>query len=766
MKALRSYARFVGHRPRLVLTGVVLVTLLLGIGASLTEQDDGGLESFVDASSETGQAFALLQREFPDLGRPVSIQVIVRGEIFSVQAVNGLAIVTAQLSSDPEVGPTLNAVSPPTTYASLIASLAGKAPGTLLQADVDQALAISPSVNPEAELLQGLIGFDSASEVDVGFGFITQQRGLAAVAELNAAGSRIDELLREADLGPAVEASTVSNAQFEDALQDGLADTQVLFPITLAAIVTLLYLYYRSAGDTIITLVGVLVAIVWFLGAQGLLGPKGLGIVGPSGIIGAVIPVMMIGLTVDYALQVIERRREYSRIERPPKSTERAIVESGAAIALGATTTAVAFATNLAGPLPPIRDFGVLAAAGIIAAFVVMTSLVPALRTVLDQRRQRRGRATPTQAVGGALAPIAKAIAFVAQRSAQRAKLTTSLSLALVVAAATIGLGVSTDFSNADFLPDGHPTTRNVQLLNDQLGGNQSTVSIVIKTDLARDDSQAKIRSLHRLLTSPERPTVLTADPLVDATLPVPVTAISDNGRTALINVPAVIDAPADAIAMIDTIESAVPQGNDFELTVTGDDLLPATISREITRTQVVATSITIGTALGLLTLYFLVTQRRPLLGLVTTAPVVGVLALVLAFMRLAGIVYNPLTALLTSLTIGLGVDYTIHLTHRYLHELESADPIVAIRRASSTTGAALVGSALTTFVGFAVLSLAPVSVISELGTLTAATIVATMLVSTTTLPALLRLTATNSASQARPSRTTPPNEPRETKRT
>ena len=44
---------------------------------------------------------------------------------------------------------------------------------------------------------------------------------------------------------------------------------------------------------------------------------------------------------------------------------------------------------------------------------------------------------------------------------------------------------------------------------------------------------------------------------------------------------------------------------------------------------------------------------------------------LLLGFMWVMSINYNALTALLTSLTIGIGVDYTIHFAHRYLHERE-----------------------------------------------------------------------------------------------
>ena len=62
-------------------------------------------------------------------------------------------------------------------------------------------------------------------------------------------------------------------------------------------------------------------------------------------------------------------------------------------------TTALSFLTNLASPLSPIRDFGILAACGIIAGFFIMTSLVPAVRILGDRRRLARGRPLRTRPV-------------------------------------------------------------------------------------------------------------------------------------------------------------------------------------------------------------------------------------------------------------------------------------------------------------------------------------------------------------------------------
>ena len=83
-------------------------------------------------------------------------------------------------------------------------------------------------------------------------------------------------------------------------------------------------------------------------------------------------------------------------------------------------------------------------------------------------------------------------------------------------------------------------------------------------------------------------------------------------------------------------------------------------------------------------------TKGRPALGFIAVGPIVLVLLWVLGTMALLGIPYNMITALITALSIGIGVDYTIHIIHRYEEEFEhTRDPEAAARRTLGTTGSA-----------------------------------------------------------------------------
>ena len=143
-----------------------------------------------------------------------------------------------------------------------------------------------------------------------------------------------------------------------------------------------------------------------------------------------------------------------------------------------------------------------------------------------------------------------------------------------------------------------------------------------------------------------------------------------------------------------------------------------------MTESQTSSILTTMIAALIILFIFFWITKRRPALSFIAVAPIVMVLIWVLGTMALTGIPYNVITALITALSIGIGVDYTIHIIHRYEEEFEhSRDPETAARRTLATTGSALLGSALTTALGFGVLILSSLTPFQQFGVVTAITI-------------------------------------------
>ncbi len=116
--------------------------------------------------------------------------------------------------------------------------------------------------------------------------------------------------------------------------------------------------------------------------------------------------------------------------------------------------------------------------------------------------------------------------------------------------------------------------------------------------------------------------------------------------------------------------------------------------------------------------------------------PIVLVLISVLGTMALLGIPYTIITAIITALSIGIGVDYTIHMIHRYREEYaRERDPERAAVRTLATTGSALLGSALTTDLGLGVLVASPLAASRQFGITAAITIAYSLIVSILVVP-------------------------------
>lgn len=136
-----------------------------------------------------------------------------------------------------------------------------------------------------------------------------------------------------------------------------------------------------------LTMFAIFFAIAIMNGIGVLLGPKYLGIIGNFNQIVQILPILLIGLGVDYGIHMTSRYQEEFGQERGVEvATETAIRTVGVALILATVTTAVGFLTNLVSPIPALKDFGILAAVGIIVSFALMLTLVPAVRFLLDRR--------------------------------------------------------------------------------------------------------------------------------------------------------------------------------------------------------------------------------------------------------------------------------------------------------------------------------------------------------------------------------------------
>ena len=172
------------------------------------------------------------------------------------------------------------------------------------------------------------------------------------------------------------------------------------------------------------------------------------------------------------------------------------------------------------------------------------------------------------------------------------------------------------------------------------------------------------------------------------------------------------------------------------EVHLAGDMVKIDKVLSGLTSSQVQSTAISLFVSFMVLMLL----TRRFTPALVVIAPV-GVAAFwVVGSMAALGLHWNVLTVMVTALTIGIGIDYSIHVWRRYEEELNTngGNAWEAVGEMHSTTGLALLMSAGTTVCGFLVLLLSPMPVVREFGLITALTVFYSLVLSLVVLPVLL----------------------------
>jgi predicted RND superfamily exporter protein len=136
-----------------------------------------------------------------------------------------------------------------------------------------------------------------------------------------------------------------------------------------------------------------------------------------------------------------------------------------------------------------------------------------------------------------------------------------------------------------------------------------------------------------------------------------------------------------------------------------------------------------------------LVVMRSLRYAVVTIIPIGLVVSWLYGIMYLTGYPLNYVTATIGAVSLGVGIDYSIHMTERFREEMRrSSNKMQALQQAAHGTGVALLASAASSIVGFVIMGLAPMPMFSSYGILTALMIFLALSASIVVLPSLLLL--------------------------
>lgn len=134
------------------------------------------------------------------------------------------------------------------------------------------------------------------------------------------------------------------------------------------------------------------------------------------------------------------------------------------------------------------------------------------------------------------------------------------------------------------------------------------------------------------------------------------------------------------------------------------------------------------------------ITFRSIKYAFITTLPIGLVVSWLYGIMYIGGYSLNFVTATIGAISIGVGIDFSIHITQRFREEIRNNSKEVALRKTLNGTGIALLGSALSSMAGFAIMGMAPMPLFASFGQITAIMILLALISSVFVLPSLLVL--------------------------
>ncbi|MFP4590983.1 MAG: efflux RND transporter permease subunit [Halobacteriales archaeon] len=828
-------------RRRLLTIAVLLaLTVAIGYGAlGIDQQTDLG--QFETDSTEADK-LEYINEHFgaADQDGTTTVQVIVRGDnVLSKQSLLSTIELQQAFRDDPTIDETL-VDEPAGDVASAVATAivrqqmaaeAEELPPERRQQAIEEAQRYEPTLEEQRQALEGaseervatvvqelfaseqgraLLGlmptdFDpDATTSDARVVAFTQDAADSAV-QGDAPDDIVDSQLRMTELVDEhlgddgfVFGQGIITDEINRSLEDSL---NLVVPFAVLLVLVTLLIAYRDLLDILLGMLGIAVVLVWTFGFMGWADIQ-------FNQIFIAVPVLLIGLSIDYAIHVFMRQREQREVA-PGRTSGQSmrIALAGLLVALAwVTATAVfGFLSNVISPVPPIQQFGIVSAVGITSALVIFGLLVPAIKVSVDERLERLGLDRRKRAFGTGGGVVSKALS-VGDVLAKRAPWLVILLALLITSGGVYGATqIDTTFEVEDFIaeeppewaqelpamvrPGEYTVKENLDLLSDRFRRDDLQSDVLLEGDVASAEALSRIQSA----------TERAADK--------PVTVVLGDGRAAVQSPLTVMEAVAsrnddfaqqfaasdtdddgvpeeDVTALYDALFEAAPaeasnvlyrddgeyraarlvvslrgeaetgaitedmrdvagsiDGDGFEATATGQTVVFAIIEEELFQTVFESLLVSLASVFIFLMVVYRLTDGSATLGLVTLFPILLAVAWILGTMYLIEMPFNVVTGTITSLTIGLGVAYNIHMSERFRLELDRGlDAAEAMTRSVTGTGGALLGSAATTVGGFGVLAVAIIPILQQFGVITAITIVYSFLGSVLVLPSLLML--------------------------
>jgi hypothetical protein len=555
------------------------------------------------------------------------------------------------------------------------------------------------------------------------------------------------------------------------------ADMGLLVPLVVLVVLGILFLSFRRWEGVVYPSIVILIAVIWSVGLMAWLGIA-------MNVVSVAMPVLLVAISSAYA---IHQMNHYFLDPNPDRLTVllNNMKSVGLAITLSGITVMVGFGALVIEKFVPIRNFGLFTAAGDLFAVFAALFVLPALLLTSKKPKGVVLHEPEKGLVGGTLNFFARAT-----KRWPGAVLTLAGVGTLVFASGTFL--VKSELNSVSFFKADSPIRVADDKLNEKLAGTQS-LNVVIDSDLRpvleRTQAPADGTDTRHELTNPEVLRKIDAfGAAVQQKFPFVSKVISFNDMLKKMNQAMKGGLPQDY---------AVPESaeliSQYLLLFSGDTqsyLTPAhdklrvilsmkrTTSQDVEnvrqfalayfdpgfqKAQGVQVQVT-GTAhlynvandllvhgniesfaicLAVVFLLLLIVLRSFWMTLVALVPIFVTLAVNFGVLGFFGIPLNSGTAMVSSIAIGIGVDYSIHYITWYRNQLRLGLGVeAAVTHSILHKGRAILYNMFVIFGGFIVLAFSSFVPLIQFGVLVSLCMVTTAVGALVIVPALIHLLA------------------------
>jgi len=578
----------------------------------------------------------------------------------------------------------------------------------------------------------------------------------------------------------------------------------ILNSICLLLLGFILWTKFRSKRDTANVLVLTVFAILSTYGMAGLLTLLGVNMVFNAAMNS--IPILLLAIGVDYGLHVVARIREEMQDQEKSKpmgretlrdfSTEarriairKGTILTSAALMVAIFTDIVGFLSFRFSSQQFLVSFGTVIAIGLFFIYIFSITALPALMMIIPPKKLHLQKSAKNE-----IGPISEWIGSLVNTPVKVIVVTVMVSVPMFIGFQQLEVG----FDQRDNFDESVPVVKDFLTLSDEFQSSPSPLYAVLEGDIiSKEGRDLYDEVMSSLMANPKvtdvpigvwgtleksRTSNLVLDNLMSnlsndesSWKNLESWLLSDDGRnltsgtlnskasqTLISFQAATLDwqATADFESALssDLDELAQDSDGEFIVKLSGRSLILAQITADVADSAIISTGTVAFVILFMLISINTVRQkdimRGAARGFVTWIPLMVVVVWVYGIMGLTGYELNSQTVTIGALTLGLGVDYAVHLTTRLEEEVEHApfaNPSEWTTRSVATTGRAMFGAALTTAGGFSVLNFSSLVPLQLFGQVFVVAIILALISSLFVLPAMYRPFLEQDAEKYRP---------------